>query len=272
MSDVMEMEATDNLTSLSDEQLEAQLRGEEIGSEENEAEEVIETAEIQNEVVSETPEQSVDETAEVDESNDEELDPVQKELAELKKVLGRQGQELGELRKYKSEAEAKELAEPELAPDEAMDEFVKNPTEFIQKQSARAELDRRQAIERERQAYETNLDVVKNVHPDFEDMKQDIVDYAKGRGEANASMELVEQLVAVNPGYLNLFIDKMKMEKEVADLRSIVTGNRSKSTKSAVASKRSVVKGPSSSQKTVNNDVTDFTSLSDSELEAILKG
>jgi hypothetical protein len=84
---------------------------------------------------------------------------------------------------------------------------------------------------------------------------------------------MVEQLVAVNPSFLTTFIDKMKLEKEVQDLRNIVTGNKTRSTKAAVASKRAVVKGPSSSsQKSVSEDVTDLTSLSDSELEAILKG
>jgi hypothetical protein len=260
MSETMELEEVDNLQALSDEELDAHLQA---SPDEGETTEFTASAE---------PEEPVGDTAEAPESDIDEQDPIQKELAELKKLYGRQTNELGELRKWKQERETQEVEETKLKPDEAMDEFVRDPTEFVRKQQAAAELERRQVAERQRQAYESNLEVVKAVHADFDDIKQDIVDYAKGRGE-NASLDMVEQLVAVNPSFLTTFIDKMKLEKEVQDLRNIVTGNKTRSTKAAVASKRAVVKGPSSSsQKSVSEDVTDLTSLSDSELEAILKG
>lgn len=183
--------------------------GEEVSNEtEPETEDTMDTA-TEQETAEETQEPSEIETVKSELSN------WQSRYKNLEEVIGRQGKELGELRKIKKQTESTPESEQEF-----LDKFIKSPKQALEEELGRRESE---AGEQQRQAQEfkqNNRNFVYSAVPNMDKLSETILQLAKEDGIENANMEMLNETVISDPMLAIAYAKRALLKQEIESLRS----------------------------------------------------
>lgn len=146
-------------------------------------------------------------------------DPWEVRYKNLDKVFQRQAQEIGELRKMVMKqvgTPTESSGEPPQKDPKYLDKFVADPQAAIQ-----AELDRRAAIESAKQMQEAevarqNIASVYDKVPDFDSLRQTILELAKEDGLENPTMENIDYSLKFEPIVAMQYAKRAKLAQQLA--------------------------------------------------------
>lgn len=139
-----------------------------------------------------------EEQADANDTPREEYKKLEDRYKNLEKLLGRQSNEIGYLRKLAQEREEAKLKSEEQPL--TLDNFVKDPQKAIE-----AELSKRQSQDQRRRMEEEtvlrgNVETVYNAIPNFDNLKNEILTIAKEEdGIDNVSLQMIDATISRDP-------------------------------------------------------------------------
>jgi predicted RNase H-like nuclease (RuvC/YqgF family) len=183
--------------------------------------------------------------------------------------IGQQGTELHQLRQMvtqlQQQFEAKNNPQDE---SKFLDEFIKNPKQALAEEIQRRELQKTSQNVEQQRLEQQNIDYIYQHVPDFDSLKNDILEVAKEDGISNADMKMLEISMRTDPLIVVQFSKRAKLLKELRD-----TKQKGQSTLKKIASNsrktQPIANVPNQSPKTLNDK--ELSSLSDAEFKALLK-
>lgn len=211
-------------------------------------------------------EQPVDEIAELR----EEIAKLQKMNEDARTYIGQQSTELGQLRK-----QAQELNNPDVKPEDAMNEFVQGPKEFTKK-AVLEELEKREQLKvQNMQQVQQNRQWVESQIPEFQELTTDLIEAAQKQGIQGANMEMLNHELRVNPWGVLQFARSVKLEKELNALKNQTQASIDKTQtvveKAGAKSKKTSVTAGSGLSGNEKPDASQLSSMSLAELDQLLK-
>lgn len=213
-------------------------------------------------------EETVEEPVPVKKEENEEYKKLEERYKNLEKLMGKQSQELGQLRKFYQETAKKE--EPKADDKPFLDRFVAEPEKALQEEFERRERSKMEKIEAERQIITTNVSRVYESVPEFDKLVGTIIELAKEDGVESPTTEMVSETVKVDPilaiQYAKRAIMKQKYEEALSKGKKVVE-NMAKGSQQ----QKQITKSNSSNNSVPKLTSKDITKLSDTELKEMLK-
>jgi predicted RNA-binding protein YlqC (UPF0109 family) len=240
---------TKKLNEMTDEELKSELNGEDLPDEtendipEEEYEDIEDSGEETEESDEGSPEPETEDESLSQESVDykqeserlkAELEKVKAEKENLDPVIGRQGQELGTLRKKITELESqiKETNDPKKL-EELNDKFIENPylASLEVSRQERETAEKKQVLERlQREEYtKTNAETVKRIVPKFEELKPEIEEILKEDSiDPNIIKDVMNDIYSENPAILIQLGKRAELLRRTKQLEAVVNKEKGK--------------------------------------------
>jgi hypothetical protein len=217
-----------------------------------------------------TGDETVTENTEPDvDSLKSEVETYKNRYSNLEKLLGKQSQELGELRKFYQDFQKNQSQSVET--DEGyVDAFIKNPKQAIQQEIARRDAESQQARIQENESVTTNLNQIYQAVPNFDQLKETILEIAKNEdGIAQADMNMLEITLKTDPLYAIMYAKRAQLKQQLEATKSNgkkVVDQLSKNSQRPQPVKAGV---PSVSKDSLSSE--DIANMSDKELKIAMK-
>lgn len=182
-------------------------------------------------------------------------------------LIGRQGQELGELRQLRAQTEV-----PKPAPkskEEALDDFVKDPVKAIQEEIARREFTKQQEQLAAQTIWNRNQERLAQAVPNLDSLVPTILEIAKADGVQNPTPQMWVETMRTNPEVAFLYAKRAQDRLAYAQA-SNKGGDVLR--KAAAATKRgpTLASATGTSPKSASLRRSDIADLSDAQLAKLL--
>jgi hypothetical protein len=229
---------------------------------------MVEDGEPANE--SEDTQEETQETSEGTQNVDDpkkELETWKTRYDNASRTIGRQGTELHQLRQMVTQLQQQFEAKNPQDDSKFLDDFIKNPRDLIAKELQRREQQTVSQNIEQQKAEQQNIDYIYQNVPDFDSLKNDILDVAKEDGIEGANIQMLEISMKTDPLLVVQYSKRAKLLRELRD-----TKQKGQSTLKKIASNsrktQPIANVPNQSSKTISDK--ELSSLSDSEFKALL--
>lgn len=213
---------------------------------------------------------------EIEETSDD-VDALKKELENYKnrysnaeKLIGKHSQELYKLRQfYQQQQQQTQQSQNEEPDGEFLDKFIKDPKKALAQELQRREAEIQHQRLQQEQWINKNTQHVYNSIPNFDDLKNDILEIAKEDGIANPTMEMLQQTVTTDPLLAIQYAKRASLKREIMNVQ-----NKGKETIKKIASnskKTPTIKGKSSSSSSKELTDAQLRSMPREEIQKRLK-
>jgi hypothetical protein len=223
----------------------------------------------ESEVTQEETQETSEGTQNVDDPK-KELETWKTRYDNANRTIGRQGQELHQLRQMVTQLQQQFEAKNGPQDDtKFLDDFIKNPKQALAEELQRREHQKTTQTIEQQKAEQSNIDFIYQNAPDFDTLKNDILEVAKGDGIHGANLQMLEISMKTDPLYVLQFYKRAQLLRELRN-----TKQKGQSTLKKIASNsrktQPIANVPNQSQtKTISDK--ELSSLSDSEFKALLK-
>lgn len=211
----------------------------------------------------------VEETSDDVEALKKELENYKNRYSNAEKLIGKHSQELHELRKFYQQMNQQKQSQPEVDDSEFLDDFIKNPKEALAKELQRRDSEIETQRKQQEQWVSQNTQHVYQSVPDFDSLKDTILEIAREDGIENPTMDMLQQTVNTDPLLAIQYAKRASLKREIEQVR-----NKGKDTIKKIASnskKTPTIKGKTQSSSSKELTDTQLRSMSREDIQNRLK-